>query len=194
MKSKMLLIAMVVACAAIATSGSYAYFVTQDRVHNVITTDSVKIEVEHWLETNEGLIPDPAEPIQVMPGITVKKVVTVKNKEAESYIRAKYELLMKDAEGRIIELTSEELGEKVQFVMNQTDWVRKTDDSEWWYYKHGVATDASTNPMFTGISFDGANITNEYQNCTVEMKVKAQAVQIANNGNSAVEATGWPAG
>ena len=36
-------------------------------------------------------------------------------------------------------------------------------------------------------------MTNEYQNCTVEVIVKAQGVQTANNGSSALEAAGWPA-
>ena len=35
-------------------------------------------------------------------------------------------------------------------------------------------------------------MTDEYQNCTVEVVVYAQAVQVANNGDSATAAAGWP--
>ena len=49
-----------------------------------------------------------------------------------------------------------------------------------------------TKPLFTEVVFDGPNMTNEYQNCTVEVIVTAQAVQSANNGEAVLTADGWP--
>ena len=33
---------------------------------------------------------------------------------------------------------------------------------------------------------------NDYQSCKAYIDVKADAVQVANNGTSALTATGWP--
>jgi len=47
--------------------------------------------------------------------------------------------------------------------------------------------------LFWEVVFSGVNMTNEYQNCTIEIDVDAQAVQTANNGSSVLEAAGWSA-
>lgn len=193
MKRKILLLAAVVMCVSIIASGTLAYFTSEDEVHNVITTDAVDIQIEEWQETAEGLVPYPQEsPIAVMPGVAVSKIATVKNIEAEAYIRAKFEVVVTGADGGIMELSPETLTSIVTLTMNDESWLRKDDDGEWWYYNVPVEVGASTEAFFTEVVFDGSNITNEYQNCTVEITVKAQGVQTANNGSSVMEATGWP--
>lgn len=194
MKKKILLLATVVMCVAILASGTLSYFTAEDQVHNVITTDAVDIEIEEWQKTDEGLVPYPKEePINVMPRVTVSKIVTIKNMEAEAYIRAKFEVVITDADGKVMELSPETLASIITLKMNGDDWLRKDGDGEWWYYADAVATGAPTEAFFTEVVFDGPNMTNEYQNCTVEVIVKAQGVQTANNGASALEAAGWPA-
>lgn len=54
-----------------------------------------------------------------------------------------------------------------------------------------VNTGAVTEPIFTSVYFD-FTMGNEYQNATASVDVEAQAVQTANNGESAAEAKGWP--
>lgn len=193
MKKKILLLATVVMCAAIIASGTLAYFTSEDEVHNVITTNAVDIQIEEWQETENGLVPYPKDnPIAVMPGATVSKIATVKNIEAEAYIRAKFEIVITGADGGIMELSPETLTSIITLTMNSEDWIRKDDGSEWWYYSDPVEVGASTEAFFTEVVFDGSNITNEYQNCTVEIMVKAQGVQSANNGSNVMEAAGWP--
>ena len=194
MKKKLLLLSSLAMCAAFIVLGTSAYFTAEEQVHNVLTTKGVNIKIEEWKETEDGLVPYPREePVVAMPGITVSKIATIKNVEAECFIRAKVELVLKDKEGKIMELPPETIDSILSVRMNVDDWICKDGDSEWWYYDHAVATGVSTEPLFTEIIFDGPNLTNEYQNCAVEVIVKAQAVQTANNGNSSMDSTGWPA-
>lgn len=190
MKKKFLLLAMVAICAAILAPGTLAYFTAEDEVHNVITTNSVDIKIEEW--QNEVGNPYPDEPISVMPGVTVSKIATVRNMEAEAYIRAKFEIVITKADGSVMELSPETLASIITLTMNGEDWLHKDDDGGWWYYNAPVATGASTEAFFTEVVFDGSNMTNEYQNCKVEINVVAQAVQTANNGSTVMEAAGWP--
>ena len=37
-------------------------------------------------------------------------------------------------------------------------------------------------------------IETDFQNCTANIEISAQAVQTANNGKTVLEAKGWPAG
>lgn len=191
MKKKILLLAAVAICAAILASGTLAYFTAEDQVHNVITTNAVDIEIEEWQDEIGNPYPD--EPINVMPGVTVSKIATIKNMEAEAYIRAKFDVVITQADGNVMELSPETLASIITLTMNGDDWLRKDGDGQWWYYADAVAPGASTEAFFTEVVFDGPNMTNEYQNCTVEVIVSTQAVQTANNGDSAIEAAGWPA-
>lgn len=196
MKKKLLLLAAVAICAAILASGTLAYFTSEDQVHNVITTNAVDIEIEEWQKTDEGLVSYPKEnPIEVMPGVNVSKIATVKNLEAEAYIRAKFEIEITKADGSKMELTPDALKDVISLAINGegNTWLRKDVDGEWWYYNAPVKTGESTEAFFTEVVFDGPNMTNEYQSCTVEVIVKAQGVQTANNGASALDAAGWPA-
>ena len=191
MKKKILTVAAMVICVAILAGGTLAYFTAEDQVHNVITSDAVDIAIEEW-QDKVGGTPYPDEPIQVMPGTTVNKIVTVKNNEAKSWIRANFEVIITNANGDRMDLSPETLASIVTVAVNGEHWQQKTNEMNWWYYNTAVATGGVTEPLFTEVVFDGPNMTNEYQNCTVEVIVYAQAVQTANNGDSALEAAGWP--
>ena len=184
MKKKILTVAAIAICLAVLASGTLAYFTAEDQVHNVITSDAVDIAIEEW-QDEVGGTPYPDEPIPVMPGSTVSKIVTVKNNDAESYIRASFEVVITTANGGSMTYDPN----VIKVNPDHDEWVEKDG---WWYYNSAVATGAVTEPLFTEVVFDGSNMTNEYQNCTVEVIVYAQAVQTANNGASALEAAGWP--
>ena len=191
MKKKILALAVIVIGIAALAGETLAFFTAEDQVHNVITSDAVGITIEEW-QGEVGGTPYPDEPIEVMPGTTVSKIVTVKNLEAKSYIRANYEIILTDAEGDRMALSPETLAKIVTVAVNGEHWQQKPGETDWWYYADAVSTGSATEPLFTEVVFDGPNMTNEYQNCTVEVIVYAQAVQTANNGVSAQEAAGWP--
>lgn len=192
MRKKILMIAGLLICFAISAAGTYAYFTAEETSHNVITTGSVNIEIEEWQETNEGLKPYPKDTVKIMPGMSVSKIVKIRNLDARSYIRAKYEVVIKDSQDKNMELSPETKESLIEITMGSSKWVRVDGDDEWWYYTDIVEKGNKTEELFKKVTFDGPNMTNEYQNCTVEVIVTAQAVQSANNGGDVEDIVGWP--
>lgn len=197
MKKKVIALASIVICLAIMAVGTLAYFTDEHKVHNIITTNGVDIAIEEWQDKGNGeLVPYPKDkPVKVMPGVTVSKIATIKNFEAESYVRAKFEVVVLKADGSRMDITQEELAKVIKIEVNGAGekWIRKDGDVQWWYYNDSLDTKASTEALFTEVVFDGPNMGNEYQNCQVQVIVVAQGVQVANNGGSVLEAAGWPA-
>lgn len=190
MKKRICAFAVVVICLSILASTTLAYYTDIGTARNVITSGGVDIAIEEWQQTGVGLVPYPKDtPIHVMPSVTVSKIVTVRNHDAESYIRANLTVTVLDADGEVMELTDTQRDAVLHLALNSEDWIQKDG---WWYYKEAVDTGDVTEPLLTAVSFDGPNMTNEYQNCTVEIDVNAQAVQRANNSNHVLDALGWP--
>ena len=189
MKKRIFAFAVVVICLSILASTTLAYFTDTAVARNVITSGGVDIAIEEWQETPEGMIPYPDQHIRVMPATQVSKIVTVRNLDARSFIRVKLELTLLDEEEQVMDIDAEEMEKIIHLIMNTQDW---TEKDGWWYYGAAVNTNEATLPLMTAVEFDGPNMTNEYQNCTVLIDVTAQAVQTANNGTSAIDALGWP--
>jgi len=194
MKLKILYTALVALCLSILASGTIAYFTAEDTAHNVITTSGVDIQiVEYQADENGDWQPYPEdEVIEIMPSRVVSKIVTVENLEAESYIRVRYDVQIVDKNGVPMEHTPQELAELVRIHPDTEHWQQKEGESDWWYYKQSVPTGESTKPLFTEVEFDGPNMTNEYQQSTLSVIIYAQSVQKANNGETVLEAAGWP--
>lgn len=189
MKKKILFIALIAICISLAAGGTAAYFTAEDTARNVITSDGMDIELVEWQETPNGLIPYPDQPIDVMPGGTVSKIVSVTNLDAAAWVRARYSVIMLDANGKQMQLSDEELSKLVIIEPDAENWTQKDG---WWYYTDAVATDQQTEPFFTQVRFAGAEMGNEYQRCKVIVDVTAQAVQHVNNGGTVLDAAGWP--
>ena len=190
MKGKTTLLGLVLMCLAILGSGTLAYYSSDYHVHNVITSGAVNIEIVERQETDEGLVPYPTDPVGIMPGTTLSKVVTIKNNDAEAFVRAQYSVTITDADGNVMNLSQEEVDAIISVNVDGNYWSQKDPVDGWWYYNEAVVDD--TEPFFTEVAFSGPNMTNEYQNCTIEIDVNAQAVQVANNEASALEAAVWP--
>ena len=192
MKKKVLIIAALAICLSLLASGTLAYFTSESTAKNVITAGGINIAVEEFQNVDGQLVPYPAEPIAIMPGAVVSKIPQVKNNEDEAWIRARYTITVKDAEGEVMELTEAELANVMSLTMG-ADWINRDPADGWLYFKSSVKTGESTTPIFTAVNFDGPNMGNEFQHCTVEIDIQAQAVQTANNGATVLEAAGWPA-
>ena len=76
----------------------------------------------------------------------------------------------------------------VKLNINTEKW---TEADGYYYYNEVLKPGETTAPLFTTVTFDGT-MDNLYQNCTTTISVAAQATQSANNGTSALTATGWP--
>lgn len=194
MKRKLFLAVMSLMCLASVTGGTLAYFTDSGTAHNVITTGAVKIAVEEWQMVDGKQAPYPQKEVDIMPGSTVSKVVCIRNQEAESYIRAEVNVILTDGNGEPMELTESEVSAIVNLEMNAEDWKQLSGEERWWYYQYPVAAGEATQPLFTGAQFSGSGMGNRFQNCTIQILVSAQAVQTANNADSAMNANGWPEG
>lgn len=185
MKKRLVIVALLVIGIAILSAGTIAYFTSEDTAHNVITSGGVKIALEEWAD-EDCTEPYPQVPVEVMPGTAVTKIVTVKNLDADAWVRARFDVIIRNQDGK--EVKPENHEEAIQIACS-SKWISEGD---WYYYADALSADEITEPLFSEVVFDGPSMTDEYQNCTVEVIVYTQAVQSANNGDSPVTAAGWP--
>lgn len=189
MKKKILYIAAIIICLSIITGGTLAYYTTSDTARNVITSGGVEVKVVEQQLVDGALQPYPNQPIPVMPATTVSKIVSVQSMEQAAWVRMNYTLTVYDANGKEMNVPADELAKVIVINPDTTNWTFKDG---WWYYNTAVASGEMTTPLFEEVVFSGPNMDNKYQLCTVVIDVTAQAVQKANNGDTVMEALGWP--
>ena len=192
MKKKLLLLAAVIACIAIAVTGTLAYFSTNDTAHNVITTGGVNIKVvEQTRNDDKTLVDFPEEGIQgVMPGTSVAKIVRIQNTGvSEAWIRVKMDTSILDEQGEDLPLTIGDSEKTVVEFSVLTGWLDGGDG--YWYYEKPVSAGETTDTLLEEVHFS-EEMGNEYQNCTANLLICAEAVQTANNGETVLDAQGWP--
>lgn len=177
--------ALIVICLAISAIGTLAYYTAEERAHNVITTGGVEIEVHEWAD-EEKTEPFPEDGVDdVTPGLEVTKIVEVENTGASAaWIRVLLEMTVTAADGE-----TELSADLVELDYNTEKWT--LGDDGYWYYNEALEPGDTTEPLFTTVTF-AAEMGNEYQESTCVIDITAQAVQSANNGDSALEAVGWP--
>ena len=188
MKRKILCLSVFAIMLAILAAGTIAYFTAEGRAHNVITTGSINITVvEQQKGENGTTVEYPKNPItNVMPGAEISKIVTIRNDgKSTAWIRVKV--------GTEIKLVGEGVADTSLIVLNFDDknW---TEKDGYYYYNKPVDPTESTTALFDTVKFD-TRMGNEYQNCTVNINIYAQAVQTANNNpeGGVTEVKGWPA-
>lgn len=181
MKKRLLVLSVLAVCLSLLIGSTLAYFTVSEKTRNVITAGNIKIEI---IETDAKGIPF-KNVSGVMPGAEVEKVVTMKNTSDNAcWVRFSVE--------KEITLSEEKSGTpdlsllKIDF--NTEDW---TEKDGFYYYNEKLNPGETTIPLFTSVTFDTA-MDNLYGGCTANVSVCAYAVQCANNGDSVLEAQGWP--
>ena len=190
MKKKMFVLAALAIILATLAGGTLAYFTVSETAHNVITTGGVDIElVEKTLDENGKEVPFPKNGLTgIMPNTTASKIVWVENTSgSEAWIRAKLDFEIIGADGKELPLTDEEGHDMIGYT-TEGGWRMKDG---WVYYSKPVAPDGKTLRLMEEVVFNPI-MDNRYQNCTVHIDITAQAVQTANNGETVLEAQGWP--
>lgn len=181
MKRKLLILSVLAICIATLAAGTLAYFTSEGTAHNVITTGGVEITVREWADEDRQT---PFEDLTgIMPGMTVTKIAEIKNTGAsDAWVRVKVE--------KSIQLQGEGTPDTglVELALNTTDW---TERDGYYYYNKALKPGEVTAPIFTAVTFNAA-MGNEYQNAAATVDVFAQAVQTANNGDTVLNAQGWP--
>lgn len=218
MKKKLAVLSLLAVCAAVAVSGTLAYFTSEDTAHNVITSGGVSIELVEKTKENGTEVEFPEDGLTgIMPGTSASKIVSVKNTgEADAWIRVSVNigitaaeksglhlsgpgapmapvclpLTVTDAEGNEIPVVSF----TVKTEEYGGNWIYNADD-DCYYYKDIVKPDEVTDVLFDEVTF-AKEMGNEYQNCTVTIDVAAHAVQSDNNpipdGGTVADIPGWP--
>lgn len=189
MKKKIAIGAVLVLCLSMLIYSTIAYFNTADTARNVITAGDIKIELQETAirDGEEILFEQSQERFDVMPGQDVSKIVMVKNTGSNpAYIRVEVQkaiALAADAQGDVdLELVS--------LDFDSEKWTLRNDG--YYYYNEPLAPGETTAALFRNVKFD-TGMGNMYQGSTATIKVSAQATQVKNNGDNALDAKGWPA-
>lgn len=191
MKKRITTLAVAALCLAVAASGTLAFFTDEQHVHNVLTSGGIGVEIVEKT-TGEGnvLVEFPKKGLHgIMPGTKVSKTVQVQNTGAnEAWIRVKVDSSIVGADGKALALSLQD-GTAVMSYSILNGWQSGADG--YFYYEKPVPVQTLTAPLFEEVKFD-AKMGNEYQNCTANIVISAQAVQTANNGDTVMDAAGWP--
>jgi predicted ribosomally synthesized peptide with SipW-like signal peptide len=187
MKKKLFVLAALAICAAIITTGSYAFFSTKMTAHNVITTGKVGVAILNKLGLGgpSALVEDfPEGGIKLLPGDTVYNSISVRNTEEEPvWVRVHVDTV---ASGNF---------DPAPFLTLDLDSVHWVDGGDgYYYYKEALIKDAATEPLLRSISV-ASSMGDNYQGCTIGLGIAAEAVQQANNPAPDGDVTavgGWP--
>lgn len=181
MKRKLLILSVLAICIAMFAGGTLAFFTSEDKAHNVITTGGVEITLQEWAD--EAKTTPFKDLTGVMPNTTVTKIAEIRNTGAsDAWVRVKVE--------KNIMLQGDGMPDTglMELKRNTVDW---TEKDGYYYYNKILKPGEATAPIFTAVSF-AADMGDEYQNAAATVDVFAQAVQTANNGDTVLTAQGWP--
>lgn len=202
-KKKAIAAAAIACCLALGGGATWAYFADDATAHNVVTSGGIGIQIIEKQATDGGALVDfPKEGVSgVIPGASVSKIVSVRNTDSgEAWVRVSIGQAIAGEGGEALptaiggELTGDGAvkgGTPVLSFDLGEGW--QLGDDGWYYYAKPVAGGGVTDTLFSQVRFSEL-MGNEYQGCTANIIVEAQAVQAANNGKSALEAKGWPGG
>jgi len=187
MKKKLLVLAALAMCAAIITTGSYAFFRAVGTGHNIITTGRVGIAILNRLGLggSSALVEDfPEEGVKLLPGDTVYSSVSVRSTEEEPIWVRVY-----------VNIAASGSFDPQPFLILDVDtvnWIAGGDG--YYYYKEPLQKDAATEPLIRAISVSG-EMGDAYQGCAIGLEIMAEAVQQANNpapNGDVTAVAGWP--
>ena len=190
MKKRIFAFAVMLICLSVLASTTLAYFTDVGTARNVITSGGVSIQLVEQQLVGDRLVDYPNQPIAAMPGKVVSKIVTVKGLEQAAWIRMNYTVTVLDAAGDAMEIPAAELEKLIVIAADAENWTYRDG---WWYCNQPVSAGESTKPLFDKVTFS-LDMGNAYQESTVYIDITAQAVQKANNGETVLDAAGWPEG
>ena len=181
MKRKLLILSVLAICVAMLAGGALAFFTSEDKAHNVITTGGVEITLQEWAAAANTT---PFKDLTgVMPNTTVTKIAEIRNTGAsDAWVRVKVE--------KNIRLQGDGTPDTglVELKLNTVDW---TEKDGYYYYNKILKPGEVTAPIFTAVSF-AADMGDEYLNAAATVDVFAQAVQTSINVDTVLTAQGWP--
>ena len=166
-----------------------AYFTTQTKTTNVITTASIDIELYNMmLDANGEEVALDTEIDGIIPGDTESQRPYVTNTgEVPLYARV-------HLSSNIIDRNGEEMLNILEFNIDTENWIADKANDGWYYYKDIIQPGEKVkSPLFTEVHFPIDTMGNEHVGSTSTISVKAQAVQSEHNEHENVlDVQGWP--
>lgn len=207
LRRRIVLAGALVLLSSLISWGTWAYFSTSVQTRNVITTGTIRITLNDSTEEAalraDGSEGPTATLSHVMPGRAVDKAVSVTNSgTGDAWVRVKVDTAITSADGSTplaTTLTHDSLTESVVQFAYQTEnggkWLPGSDG--FYYYTEPLATGSTTDDLFDTLTLNKF-LSNDYQGCTVDVDVNAQAVQVRNNtlreNQTVLDVQGWPVG
>lgn len=188
-KSKLLVVAAVALCCALAMGGTLAYYTAETTAHNVITTGDVDIEIR------EDFSPEEAKGLT--PGTSVDKIVTIANTSSapsgSAWVRVKVTTDVSRLGDEMPDtIPVDGVEQDVALIeFDDTKWIAKDG---YFYYRTELPVGESTGPLFEAVRLNPL-LGNDYQESEIHVKVQAQAVQSQNNpapDGDVTQITNWP--
>lgn len=186
-KRKTLLTSISMAILALLVGGSFAFYVTSERTHNVITSGGVEIQLfEDTNQVGNDGRPLPFQDIaNATPGQSYSKIPRVQNvDDGAAWVRIKLTSSAKLQDGSIVPVVD-------IFTTNISNRYWLDGDDGYYYYYRALGANEVTEPLFTEATLKD-NLENVYKGATFSLKLSAQAVQKKNNGADVYSAQGWP--
>lgn len=153
--------------------GSVAYFTAENTADNAVTASNVKVELVMLEPDGQGGTKAVSQTQNIVPGEFKERTAQIKNTGKEpAWVRLKVQ-----APG---ELALAQLDEK--------NWIKK---DECWYYNKKLGAGETTTALFNGMGMD-PDAGNESSGKNLKVKIEAQATQTVHNGESVLDAKGWP--
>ena len=178
----LLVVSAAILCIALMTNSTIAYFTTSAVARNVITAGTIQVDLVEKDAAGNAF----QNPVNVVPGAEIEKVVTVENTGSNPcWVRIGVEKSVELAEG----VSGEADLSLISIDFNTDDW---TEKDGWFYYNNALESGETTEALFTAVTFS-EDMGNLYQSSVATVLVKTQVVQAQNNGSSVMDAAGWPA-
>ncbi|WP_086349756.1 hypothetical protein [Candidatus Enterococcus clewellii] len=148
---------------------TYAALTDADEKRNEFRISDLRTEIE------EDFVP----PGTFEPEIDYKKIVTVKNAgEMNSFVRVlALPVITKTASSgavTVLPATTEGTAAVLTIDYNLTDWIDGKDG--YFYYKKKLTAGKKTEPLFTTVRMNQANITPEYVGAVLDFEIKVEGI------------------
>lgn len=182
-KIRIFVVSLVALLVALINGTSLAYYSAVGKATNVVTSGNIRFIIHEMTDQGTQF---PKEGVYIVPGDVVSKKVSIESDcEHPFYLRVKM----------VYGIDSQELTAEDCFKLNINEEHWELHDG--WYYYKGIVNSGETTPnVFSHVEIVGAKVDNSYIGKTLQLTVKAQAVQSENNpisGDRFYTASGWPA-
>lgn len=182
LKQKILALALVALVITLFSQSTLAYYTVIGKATNVVTSGDIQLKI-HEKQADGTSFPENG--VEVIPGETVSKIVTIENVCSHPfYLRVK---IVKGTDSTT--LSADQVLQITE--TNEEQWHLHTDG--YYYYYRILQPGETTEPLFEEVTISGPLVDQHDVTTALTLTVKAYAVQSENNpAANPWDAAGWP--